>query len=83
MLVSTDEQEMIRAAARALATGKSSLRASEAFMRAAHEGLRMHGGGGMTDEHDIGLCLACARAAEAAFGDAIVHRDRCARLRGF
>ena len=36
----------------------------------------MHGGIGMTDEHDAGLYLKRARAAEMTFGDAAWHRDR-------
>ena len=43
----------------------------------------MHGGIGMTDEHDIGFFLKRARAAELTFGDAALHRDRVARLDGY
>ena len=43
----------------------------------------MHGGIGMTDEHDIGLFLKRARVAEMTFGDAAFHRDRFATACGF
>ena len=47
------------------------------------EGIQMHGGIGMTDEHDIGFFLKRARVAEATFGDASFHRDRYAALSGY
>ena len=40
----------------------------------------MHGGIGMTDEHDIGFFLKRARAAGETFGDDDYHADRYARL---
>ena len=52
-------------------------------MLIGNEGVQMHGGIGMTDEHDIGLFLKRARAAEATFGDAAYHRDRWAALDGY
>jgi acyl-CoA dehydrogenase len=56
---------------------------SDAFMLVAHEAVQMHGGIGMTDEHDIGLFLKRARVAEMTFGDAAHHRNRYAALSGF
>jgi alkylation response protein AidB-like acyl-CoA dehydrogenase len=56
---------------------------SEAFVHTANEGVQMHGGIGMTDEHDIGLYLKRARAADATFGDAAWHRARWASLLGY
>jgi acyl-CoA dehydrogenase len=47
------------------------------------EAIQMHGGIGMTDEHDIGLYLKRAAATELTLGDAAYHRDRFARLSGF
>jgi alkylation response protein AidB-like acyl-CoA dehydrogenase len=47
------------------------------------EAVQLHGGIGMTDEHDIGLYLKRAAVAEATFGDAAYHRDRFAALKGF
>lgn len=50
---------------------------------AVQEALQMHGGIGMTDEHDIGFFLKRARAAEMTFGDAASHRRRYAELHGY
>jgi acyl-CoA dehydrogenase len=43
----------------------------------------MHGGIGMTDEHDIGFFLKRAKVAELTFGDGAFHRRRFATLSGF
>jgi alkylation response protein AidB-like acyl-CoA dehydrogenase len=74
-----DEQHPHRAAFVSIAKA----RCSDAFMLAGNEGVQMHGGIGMTDEHDIGFFLKRARAAEITFGDAAFHRDRFAALQGF
>jgi acyl-CoA dehydrogenase len=58
-------------------------RCSDTFNLVGNEGVQMHGGIGMTDEHDIGFFLKRARAAEITFGDAAFHRDRFAALQGF
>jgi alkylation response protein AidB-like acyl-CoA dehydrogenase len=58
-------------------------RCSDAFILAANEGVQMHGGIGMTDEHDAGFYLKRARVAEMTFGDAAWHRERWARLHGY
>ena len=58
-------------------------RCSDTAMLVANEGIQMHGGIGMTDEHDIGFFLKRARAAELAFGDAAWHRARFATLQGY
>jgi acyl-CoA dehydrogenase len=68
-------------AARAVSVAKA--KCSEAIMLVAHEAVQLHGGIGMTEEHDIGLFLKRARVAEMTFGDAAYHRDRFARLGGF
>ena len=82
----------VMAAARALdaGTGDATLqvsnakaRCSDALILVTNEALQMHGGIGMTDEHDIGLFMKRARALEFAFGDAAFHRQRFAELRGF
>ncbi len=49
----------------------------------SNEMVQMHGGIGMTDEHDAGLYLKRARIAEAAFGGQTYHRDRYARIHGY
>jgi alkylation response protein AidB-like acyl-CoA dehydrogenase len=58
-------------------------RASDAAVLVTNEAVQMHGGIGMTDEHDIGLYLKRARVADCTFGDAAYHRDRWARLGGY
>src|SRR5688572_8939998 len=58
-------------------------RCSDAYILLTNEALQMHGGIGMTDEHDIGLFMKRARVAEMTFGDAAFHRDRFARLQGY
>jgi alkylation response protein AidB-like acyl-CoA dehydrogenase len=58
-------------------------RLSDAFVLTANEAIQMHGGIGMTDEHDIGFFLKRARAAEMTFGDAAWHRRRYAELHGY
>jgi acyl-CoA dehydrogenase len=56
---------------------------SDAYLLAAHEGVQMFGGVGMTDEYDIGLYLKRARVAELTFGDSAFHRARWASLSGY
>lgn len=80
------------AAARALDEGSeearklvsvAKARCSDTAILVTNEALQMHGGIGMTDEHDIGFFFKRARAAELSFGDAAWHRGRYARLEGF
>jgi acyl-CoA dehydrogenase len=82
----------VMAAARAVDAGEAEAarlvslakaRCSEAALQVANEAVQMHGGIGMTDEHDIGFYLKRARVAELTFGDAPFHRDRWARLSGY
>jgi len=58
-------------------------RASDTAVLAGYEGIQMHGGIGMTDEHDIGFYAKRARASELSLGDAAYHRQRFAELSGF
>jgi alkylation response protein AidB-like acyl-CoA dehydrogenase len=58
-------------------------RAGETLHNATNEMVQLHGGIGMTDEHDAGLYLKRARVAEALYGSASFHRDRYASLLGF
>lgn len=58
-------------------------RCSDAYVLVANEAVQMHGGIGMTDEHDIGFFIKHARACELTFGDSAYHRDRFARLHGY
>ena len=76
-----DEGHDDGAVARAASLAKA--RCSDAFVLVGNEAVQMHGGIGMTDEHDIGFFLKRARVAEMTFGDAAWHRDRYARLDGY
>jgi alkylation response protein AidB-like acyl-CoA dehydrogenase len=58
-------------------------KAGDAFFVISNEGIQMHGGIGMTDEHEIGFFLKRARVAQASFGDSAFHRDRYAALTGY
>lgn len=82
----------VMAAARARDEGRGDARAlvsnakarcSDAYVLLANEALQMHGGIGMTDEHDVGLFVKRARASAHTFGDAAYHRRRFAVARGF
>lgn len=50
---------------------------------AVREGVQMHGGIGMTDEHDIGLYMKRQRVLDELFGDAGYQADRLATLAGY
>jgi len=76
-----DEGRDDTAVARAASLAKA--RCSDAFLLIGNEGVQMHGGIGMTDEHDIGFFLKRARVAQLTLGDAAWHRDRMARLDGY
>jgi alkylation response protein AidB-like acyl-CoA dehydrogenase len=54
--------------------------ASDAGRKVCAAGIQLHGGIGMTWEHDLQLYLKRAKACEVAFGDATWHRERLARL---
>jgi alkylation response protein AidB-like acyl-CoA dehydrogenase len=58
-------------------------KANQTFFLCGNEGVQMHGGIGMTDEHEIGFFTKRARAAMATFGDTRFHQDRYARLMGY
>lgn len=58
-------------------------RAGETLHLVSNETIQLHGGIGMTDEHDAGLYLKRARVMEALYGGESFHRDRFARLSGF
>ena len=74
-----DEHAADAAALASLAKAK----ASDTLRLCGDEGVQMHGGIGMTDEHEIGFFLKRARVAEASFGNAAFHRDRYASLMGY
>jgi len=56
---------------------------NDAYILITDEAVQMHGGIGMTDEHDIGFYMKRARVASMTFGDSAYHRRRWARLNGF
>ncbi len=58
-------------------------RAGETLHLVSNETVQMHGGIGMTDDHDSGFYLKRARVLEALYGGEGFHRDRYARLCGF
>jgi alkylation response protein AidB-like acyl-CoA dehydrogenase len=62
-----------------LAKGK----ANDTLDLCGDEGVQMHGGIGMTDEHEIGFFMKRARVARATFGDSSFCRDRYAALMGY
>jgi acyl-CoA dehydrogenase len=57
--------------------------ASETFMHAAKEAIQMHGGIGVTDEHEIGFYMKRAQATYMTFGKPSQHRQRWAELHGY
>lgn len=58
-------------------------KANDTFFLVGNEGVQMHGGIGMTDEHDIGFFTKRARVAMATFGGSAFHRKRYAGLMGY
>jgi alkylation response protein AidB-like acyl-CoA dehydrogenase len=76
LLDSGDERaELIVSVAKAKAADVASL--------AVREGVQMHGGIGMTDEHDIGLFMKREAVLGELFGDVYYHRERVAALSGY
>ncbi|WP_291842015.1 acyl-CoA dehydrogenase [Maricaulis sp.] len=49
----------------------------------SRELIQLHGGIGMTDEHDAGFYLKRARVLENQYGNGAFHRERFARLNGY
>jgi len=76
LLDSGDERaELYASVAKAKAADVASL--------AVREGVQMHGGIGMTDEHDIGLFMKREAVLGELFGDVYYHRERVAALSGY
>ena len=65
-----------------LAVSMAKAAASDASRKVSSAGIQLHGGIGMTWDHDLHLYLKRAKACEVAFGDATWHRERVARLIG-
>ena len=70
-----DQAELHVAVAKAKAADVANL--------AVREGVQMHGGIGMTDEHDIGLYMKREAVLGQLFGDVYYHRERVAQLSGY
>ncbi len=76
LIDSGDEQsELFTSVAKAKAAAVASL--------AVREGVQMHGGIGMTDEHDAGLFMKRAAVLGELFGNVYFHRARVAELSGY
>lgn len=56
--------------------------AGETLRLVATEMIQLHGGIGMTDEHDAGHYYKRARVADMSYGSAAYHRERFATLTG-
>jgi acyl-CoA dehydrogenase len=76
---STDK-EVLRQMAMAAAHAKTT--ANDCYLKAASEGIQMHGGIGMTDEFDIGFFIKRMQVATQSFGDSNFLRTRYADLAG-
>jgi alkylation response protein AidB-like acyl-CoA dehydrogenase len=63
-----------------LAVSMAKAAASDMYRNVAGTGIQLHGGIGMTWEHDLQLYFKRAKASEVAFGDATWHRERVAQL---
>jgi alkylation response protein AidB-like acyl-CoA dehydrogenase len=63
-----------------LAVAMAKAASSDMARKVAGAGIQLHGGIGMTWEHDLQLYFKRAKASEVAFGDASWHRERVARL---
>jgi alkylation response protein AidB-like acyl-CoA dehydrogenase len=63
-----------------LAVSMAKAAASDMARKVSGTGIQLHGGIGMTWEHDLQLYFKRAKASEVAFGDATWHRERVARL---
>ena len=57
--------------------------AGDTLKLVSREMVQLHGGIGMTDEHDSGLYLKRAAVLETQWGNAAWHRDRFATLNGY
>ncbi|MGH7319799.1 MAG: acyl-CoA dehydrogenase family protein [Candidatus Rokuibacteriota bacterium] len=63
-----------------LAASMAKAYVSDAYRKAAGDGIQIHGGIGFTWEHDLHLYFKRAKGSEVTFGDATFHRERVAQL---
>ena len=82
----------VEAALEAIDAGRSDLdqavslakaTASDTLKLISREMVQLHGGIGMTDEHDAGFYIKRAAVLEAMWGNAAYHRERFALLNGY
>jgi alkylation response protein AidB-like acyl-CoA dehydrogenase len=64
---------------RALAASMAKAYVSDAYRKAAGDGIQVHGGIGFTWEHDMHLYFKRAKASEVTLGDATYHRELVAQ----
>ena len=57
--------------------------ASDTLKLVSREMVQLHGGIGMTDEHDAGFYLKRSAVLESMWGNASYHRERFARLNNY
>ncbi len=58
-------------------------RLNDTWHLVSNEAIQMHGGIGMTDEHEIGFFIKRARVCEQTFGNSAFHRDRYGVLHSY
>jgi len=82
----------VEAALEAIDAGRSDVAEAASLAKAlagdtlhlvSREMIQLHGGIGMTDEHDAGLYLKRAQVLETLWGNAAWHRERFARVNGY
>jgi alkylation response protein AidB-like acyl-CoA dehydrogenase len=61
----------------------SKAKAAAVASLAAREAVQMHGGIGMTDEHDVGFFMKRQAVLAQLFGDIYYQRERVASLSGY
>ncbi len=66
---------------RAISAAKSQLWEGGGFV--TRQGIQLHGGIGVTDEHDVGLYFKRMHILNTLFGDEQFHTTRFASLPGF
>jgi alkylation response protein AidB-like acyl-CoA dehydrogenase len=66
-----------------LMTAVAKAKAGRVAALAVQEGVQMHGGIGMTDEHDIGLYMKREIVLSELFGGPRFHANRVAELSGY
>jgi len=64
---------------RTMAASMAKAYTSDAYRRAAGNGIQVHGGIGFTWEHDMHLYFKRAKASEVTLGDATYHRELVAQ----